>query len=113
MAAKTLSILWFKRDLRVADHAPLQAALASGHPILPLYIMEPNYWAQDSSSSRHWQFIRDCLTELDSTLTALGQPLIFRIGEAIEIFTDLSKTYQISGIYAHQETGTGWTYERD
>ena len=113
MAAKTLSILWFKRDLRAADHAPLQAALASGHPILPLYIMEPTYWAQDSSSSRHWQFIRDCLTELDSTLTALGQPLIFRIGEAIEIFTDLSKTYQISGIYAHQETGTGWTFERD
>ena len=113
MATKTLSILWFKRDFRVVDHAPLQAALASGYPILPLYIMEPNYWAQDSSSSRHWQFIRDCLIELDDTLTTLGQPLICRVGEAAEVFAELSKAYKIAGIYAHQETGIGWTYERD
>lgn len=113
MTAEKISIVWFKRDLRVADHAPLHAAVASGYPVLPLYIIEPEYWAQDTSSTRHWQFIRDCLLELNLSLLELGQPLIIRTGEAVDIFHSLFQNYQIMGIYAHQETGTGWTYSRD
>ncbi|MDP6218029.1 MAG: deoxyribodipyrimidine photo-lyase, partial [Alphaproteobacteria bacterium] len=52
MTAEKISIVWFKRDLRVADHAPLHAAVASGYPVLPLYMIEPEYWAQDTSSTR-------------------------------------------------------------
>ena len=110
---ENISIVWFKRDLRLADHAPLAAAVAAGYPVLPLYIVEPEYWAQDTSSTRHWQFIRDCLLELDAGLTALGQPLVLRVGEATDIFNALSEHYQIAGIYAHEETGTSWTYARD
>ena len=113
MTAEKISIVWFKRDLRVADHAPLHAAVASGYPVLPLYMIEPEYWAQDTSSTRHWQFIRDCLLELNLSLVELGQPLIIRTGEAVDIFHSLFQNYQIMGIYAHQETGTGWTYRRD
>ena len=87
--------------------------MAGGYPVLPLYIIEPEYWAQDTSSTRHWQFIRDCLLELNLSLMELGQPLIIRTGEAVDIFHSLFQNYQIMGIYAHQETGTGWTYRRD
>jgi deoxyribodipyrimidine photo-lyase len=31
-----MEIVWFKRDLRVHDHAPLAAACASGRSVLPL-----------------------------------------------------------------------------
>jgi deoxyribodipyrimidine photo-lyase len=42
-----LNIIWFKRDLRIADHRPLaQAAAAGTGPVLPLYIAEPELWAQ-------------------------------------------------------------------
>ncbi|MES2143916.1 MAG: deoxyribodipyrimidine photo-lyase, partial [Pseudomonadota bacterium] len=30
-------ILWFRRDLRLADHPMLTAAAASGQPILPVF----------------------------------------------------------------------------
>ena len=35
-----LSVVWFKRDLRVHDHAALAAAAAQG-PVLCLYVVEP------------------------------------------------------------------------
>ena len=35
---KLLSIVWFKKDLRVHDHRPLARAAAQG-PCLPLYIV--------------------------------------------------------------------------
>ena len=38
-----LTVVWFKRDLRVHDHAPLAAAVARG-PVLCLYVVEPSVW---------------------------------------------------------------------
>jgi deoxyribodipyrimidine photo-lyase len=35
-----VQLVWFKRDLRVFDHAPLAQAARRG-PVLPLYIAEP------------------------------------------------------------------------
>ena len=49
-----LDVVWFKRDLRVADHAALAAARA---PVLPLYIVEPEYWRGDDASPRQWHFL--------------------------------------------------------
>jgi len=35
-----VQLVWFKRDLRVVDHAPLSQAAERG-PVLPLYVAEP------------------------------------------------------------------------
>ena len=43
-----LNIVWFKRDLRIADHRPLAAAARAG-AVLPLYIAEPELWAQSDA----------------------------------------------------------------
>ena len=108
-----IHIVWFKRDLRISDHAPLVAAIKSGAPILPLYIVEPEYWRQPTASRRHWYFIHDCLGELNTALTALGQPLVIKIGEACEVFQELHNVHQIDAIHAHEESGDLWTFQRD
>ena len=41
-----LHIVWFKRDLRVQDHAPLVAACSAGE-VLPLFAWEPTVWVGD------------------------------------------------------------------
>ena len=108
-----IQLLWYKRDLRVKDHAPLYTAASNNLPILPIYIVEPEYWKQPFASRRHWCFIHDCIEELRKDLSKLGQPLVTRIGEVTDIFESLSHDYSISSIHAHEETGNGWTYERD
>ncbi|MBO6826003.1 MAG: DNA photolyase family protein [Sneathiella sp.] len=113
MPQQDINILWFKRDLRLHDHAPLHAALSAGLPILPLYIVEPSYWQQPFAARRHWHFIHDCLSELDEYLQKLGQPLCAQVGEVAEILDMISSTFRISTIYAHEESGNNWTYQRD
>lgn len=105
-------VVWFKRDLRVVDHEPLDRAVRQGQ-VLPLYIVEPNYWARDYTSGRQWSFLKDSLISLDRELTALGQPLWILIGNAEEVFDHLHQKFQFCKIVSHQETGPGWTYERD
>ena len=53
-AVQKIDIVWFKRDLRVQDHAPLEAASQTGNSVLPLYVVEDDYWAQPFASERHW-----------------------------------------------------------
>ncbi len=107
-----LNIVWFKRDLRVADHRPLSAAAASGN-VLPLYIAEPELWAQPDASARQWEFVNESLHELQGALTALGQPLCVMTGEAVAVLDSIYRTHGISALWSHEETGNGWTYARD
>jgi deoxyribodipyrimidine photo-lyase len=106
-------IVWFKRDLRINDHAPLLTASQSGAPIIPLYIVEPEYWKQPFASRRHWHFIHDCLCDLDSALTELGQQLVVKVGDACEVIKRLDLEHDVSDVFAHEETGNLWTYQRD
>lgn len=107
-----MQIVWFKRDLRVVDHEPLSRAAKAG-PVLPLYILEPELWSQPDMSGRQYEFLKECLDELDNKLGRLGQNLVIKIGDAVRVFDDLKKRHSIEGIWSHQETWNGWTYERD
>lgn len=106
-------IVWFKRDLRICDHAALQAASASGAPVIPLFVIEPDYWKLPDLSRRHWQFIRDCLLELLSDLQAIGAPLVVRSGNMPQILEDLRQRFGTFVLHSHEETGNDWTFRRD
>ena len=106
-------IVWFKRDLRIHDHAALTAAVGHGLPILPLYIIEPGLWKHKTASDRHWSFIHDSLCDLRSSLKKIGQALVIRKGEAVNVFKKIAEDFDIQAIHAHEETGNLWSFERD
>ena len=109
----SVHLVWFKRDLRLPDHKPLLAAARTGLPVLPLYVVEPDYWAQPFASRRQWVFIQDCLRELRDHTARCGQPLCIRTGSVTDVLSKLAERYEILAIHAHQETGNSWTYARD
>jgi deoxyribodipyrimidine photo-lyase len=105
-------LVWFKRDLRVADHPALALAAGMG-AVLPVYIVEPDYWALPDTSARQWAFTEDCLTDLRAALAGLGAPLVVRVGDAVEMLGKLCRAHRISRIISHEETGNLWTFARD
>jgi len=111
-ANQPVQVVWFKRDLRVRDHAPLYHAASRG-PVCPLYIVEPELWAQPDASLRHQGFIADSLVDLNRQLMRFGQGLLIEHGDVVDVFEALLKRWGQIEIYAHEETGNGWTFERD
>ena len=107
------ALVWFKRDLRTLDHAPLLAAAASGRAVLPVYVIEPGLWRQDDASARQWQVFREALAELRTALAGLGAPLQVLRGDAVEAFDALHRAFGVVEVHAHEETGNAWTYSRD
>lgn len=112
MTSTKLQIVWFKRDLRVHDHRALAMAARRG-PVLPLFIAEPGLWQQPDMSGRQWAFVEESLIELRRELGALGQPLIIRVGDAVEVLERARRRFADIALWSHEETGNGWTYARD
>ena len=107
-----LHIVWFKRDLRVADHAPLAEAAAAG-PVLPLYVAEPDYWRLNDVSPRQWAFTRGAVQDLAARLAAMGAPLVVRVGDVVEVLEALRQRHGALALHSHEETGNLWTFARD
>lgn len=112
MQVTDMQIVWFKRDLRVVDHSPLTMASNLG-PILPVYVLEPELWKQPDLSLRQYEFLNECIDDLAQALRERGQNLIIKVGECIQIFSELTEKYTVDGIWTYQETWNGWTYARD
>jgi hypothetical protein len=105
-------VVWFKRDLRLHDHAALSQAVAQG-PVLCLYIIEPGLWAQPDASAQHYDFIKDSLHDLALELKQHGGRLHVRTGDAGGVFNELFELAPFAGLHAHEETGNAASYARD
>ncbi len=110
--SRNLHVVWFKRDLRLADHRALSDAAQRGR-ILPLFVAEPELWRQKDMSARQWGFVSECLHELRAELAELGQPLIVRVGDVVQVLSNIHQQFGVAGLWSHEETGNAWTFGRD
>jgi deoxyribodipyrimidine photo-lyase len=82
-------IVWFRRDLRLADQAALTAAVASGESVIPVFILDdetPKY-RRMGGASRWW--LHHSLQSLDADLRKLGSRLILRRGNVCDVLPTL------------------------
>ncbi|WP_297768427.1 FAD-binding domain-containing protein [uncultured Roseovarius sp.] len=105
-------ICWFKRDLRVQDNPALALAARLG-PVIPLYIVEPEMWAQRDASGRQYAYLGEALDSLRDDLNGIGLPLSVRVGDAVPVLENLRASHGVTDLVSHEETGNGWSYARD
>ena len=83
------TLLWFRRDLRLADNPALDAAAAIGRPVIPVYIyddVDAGEWSPGDASG--W-WLHGSLTALSSEIEARGNRLILKTGPAEAVIKEL------------------------
>jgi deoxyribodipyrimidine photo-lyase len=105
-------LVWFKRDLRWHDHAALTQASRQGK-IRCIYIIEPELWQQADAALQHFSFIRESLIALNEELQRWGGCIEVHTGEVVDVLESLWSEAPFTGMHSHQETGIGFTYDRD
>jgi deoxyribodipyrimidine photo-lyase len=109
----SISVVWFKRDLRLKDHAPLVAAIERGLPVLLLYIVEPALLRDPHYRGRHWHFIAQSLADMRQTLAGVGAGVEILEGDVVALLQQIHEHRSIAHLYSHEETGLEVTYARD
>ena len=83
-------LLWFRQDLRLADNPALAAAVASGRPVIPLFILHPASDGRAWGAASLW-WLDKSLKALDAELRARGSRLILRRGDPAVIVPALAQ----------------------
>jgi deoxyribodipyrimidine photo-lyase len=94
-----VTLLWFGRDLRLADNPALAAALARGGPIVPFFALDDadaGQWAP-GGASRWW--LEGSLSTLAESLRRCGSALVLRRGPAEEAIERLVAETGADAVY--------------
>ncbi|WP_428623792.1 cryptochrome/photolyase family protein [Sedimenticola sp.] len=89
MHTSTTALIWFHRDLRLADHPALDAALAECERVIPIYIHAPDEEAPWSPGSASNWWLHHSLAALQGKLQRAGSNLLITRGPTRQRLRDL------------------------
>ncbi|MEX0284883.1 MAG: deoxyribodipyrimidine photo-lyase [Paracoccaceae bacterium] len=79
-------LLWLRRDLRLSDHPALHAACATGRPVIPVFILDPE--TERLGAAPKWR-LGLAVERFAQTLIGQGAHLILRRGAALDVLRAL------------------------
>ena len=99
-----VSIMWFRRDLRLEDNAALFYALQKGIPVLPVFIFDQHILSDlTDKNDRRVAFIHSTLTAMQHQLVKLGSSLEIYYSTPIEAFKQLLQKYSVQDVYTNAD----------
>nr|WP_239521948.1 deoxyribodipyrimidine photo-lyase [Geodermatophilus sabuli] len=96
-------MLWFRRDLRLADHPALLAAIdAAGADgaVLPVFVVDPRLWGPAGAPRR--QFLLGCLADLGAQVDGA---LVLRSGDPVREIPALAREVGAAGVHVSADAG--------
>lgn len=93
-------IVWFRDDLRLADHPALHAASSSGAPVICLYVLDEasNPQLRPLGGAARW-WLAQSLRALQADLTSLGARLVLRRGPAAKVIEALARETGAAAVF--------------
>ena len=99
-----LAVFWFRRDLRLDDNAGLSHALASGRPVLPIFIFDPAILAGLPRNDTRVTFIHDTLQALRAELEAkYASSIALYHGKPLDVFAHILRSHPVAAVYTNHD----------
>lgn len=98
-----VSVFWFRRDLRLQDNTALNHALASEHPVVPIFIFDKSILRELPRDDARLNFIYDTLRSINDELVKKGSSLLCLHGKPLEVWQELTQTFDIAEVYINKD----------
>lgn len=93
-------IVWFRQVMRLADHPALVTAVATGQPVVPVYVLDDEAAGKwRLGGARRW-WLHHSIAVLDRDLREKGAPLILRRGSTVRQLLELAEQTSATTVYA-------------
>lgn len=100
---ETLTLFWFRRDLRLHDNQGLFRALKDQGNVLPLFIFDDNILKNLHHDDRRVGFIYQEVHKLKKLLEEKGSSLLVKKGKPSDIFHGIIKDHSIGSVHANHD----------
>ncbi len=101
---KSVTVFWFRRDLRLHDNAGFYKALSEKGNVLPLFIFDAEIVDElEDKQDKRISFIYDQLSQMKHTLEANGSSLLIKYGKPIEVIQKLIEDFDVKAIYTNHD----------
>ena len=107
-AAQPISIMWFRRDLRLADNPAFLEAVQSGK-VLPIYIVDPDVPNTQKAGEASQVWLHHSLRKLAAKL---NNRLNFYAGDSSEVIAALIHRHSVCAVYCNA-CPEPWQKKRD
>ncbi|MGO4380533.1 cryptochrome/photolyase family protein [Pseudoduganella sp. RAF53_2] len=97
------ALVWFRRDLRLFDHAALHQALLAADRVYCCFVFDTAILDPLPRDDRRVTFIYDCLKELSAELHDAGGHLIVHHGDATAELPALAAELGVDAVFANQD----------
>ncbi len=94
----TRAIMWFRRDIRLADNPALLTALAEHSDVVPVFVVDPLLMSRSGAPRR--AYMCEALNALDD---AMGRALVYRYGDPLDVIPALVAEVGASAVYAARD----------
>lgn len=99
-----ISIFWFRRDLRLEDNVGLYHALASEHPVLPIFIFDTTILQHfEDKKDRRVDYIHQVLSQINTELETVQSSLTTFYGHPTDVFKMLADCYEIQAVFCNRD----------
>ena len=94
------ALVLFRRNLRLDDNRPLDAALRASETVVPVFVLDDHYLAEDFSPPR-LAFLAGSLKDLAAALEAKGSRLVVRKGPVGAALAALARETGADAVFTH------------
>lgn len=103
-SSKTITIFWFRRDLRVDDNCGLYHALQENERVLPVFIFDSDILNDlDSRYDPRIEFIYRQIQYLKQYLEQLGTSIMVMHGSPLALFRSLLNSLPVKNLYFNHD----------
>jgi len=100
----SVSIFWFRRDLRLDDNVGFLEALKSDYPVLPIFIFDKEILDKLPKDDARVTFIYETLQKMrDRLQNDHTSSLALFYGKPIEIWKQILKDYEVKEVYTNRD----------
>ncbi len=98
---RSRAVVWFRRDLRLADHPALTTAAAEYDEVVPVFVLDPAF---AGAGAPRLAFLHDCLSSLDDSIRQQSEAgLVVRHGDPADVIPQLAEELGADAVYVTRD----------
>lgn len=109
---KSISIFWFRRDLRIDDNRGLYNALKENECVLPIFIYDKKILDKLKKNDHRIEYINYSISKINDLLSKKNKSISCFYGNPKEVFLRIINQFEIKKVYTNRDY-TPYSIKRD